>query len=241
MKNMTSKLLTVFTIIYFLFLNQNLLAQKNSDLELRIISPEPESVIKYGDTTKLTYLIINHGPDDLTIEEEIYVTNDLFFIYQPQKENLAVGDSTSIVSLTAWNSREQTDTFNACYFLDFNAHIGIDDPNQTNDTACITFYLEGSTPSNIKNISSDVLSNFTIYPNPASTSLNISIDLKKASPLEIIITDVLGREVSKKHFGQIEPSKTHHFSIDISMFDAGVYFLKLNGDNFNSIKKLHVR
>ena len=68
----------------------------------------------------------------------------------------------------------------------------------------------------------------TLYPNPATNTLNIE-SITKFS--QVIISDILGNEVIRQQINN------HAVAIDISWLGKGLYFIKLIGDDGLVMKK----
>mgnify|MGYP003739757571 CR=1 FL=1 len=64
------------------------------------------------------------------------------------------------------------------------------------------------------------------YPNPASSVVNFNYELQSIGSAELIITDLLGSEISRTVLSN-DKSK---LSIDVSTYNAGVYFYSLRVD-----------
>jgi spore coat protein CotH len=76
---------------------------------------------------------------------------------------------------------------------------------------------------------------FTIYPNPTSSNLNILVN--QVGPYQITIRDVNGREVISTN---MDPSSDTH-TIDINSVAAGFYIITLTHNNFISTKKFIIK
>jgi len=73
-----------------------------------------------------------------------------------------------------------------------------------------------------------------IFPNPTTHLLTVSLELKKNSNLELILCDVLGKEISELHNGFAEEGLfTKTFTIE--NLSKGVYFLRISTDDGNNI------
>jgi 1,4-alpha-glucan branching enzyme len=83
------------------------------------------------------------------------------------------------------------------------------------------------------------LSDFVVYPNPATTRLSLSMHLKEASNLNIVIVDMQGRIVNNAYSGQ-QPGGLRNFEMDISGLQQGLYFVRVNADGQNMVKKVLV-
>lgn len=71
----------------------------------------------------------------------------------------------------------------------------------------------------------------TIYPNPTDDVLHVKTD----APFQTVeITNLLGQVIYRATISDV------NFSLNVSSFNAGVYFLKLSGENGNAVKKFVV-
>ena len=80
---------------------------------------------------------------------------------------------------------------------------------------------------------------FNMYPNPASKNFNIALQLTDNSTTTLRITDITGRTVNTKNFGNISTRSTT-LPVDISSLNAGTYFVVLTIDNQVFTQKLNV-
>ena len=78
---------------------------------------------------------------------------------------------------------------------------------------------------------------FTIYPNPAHTSISLNISQLNSKTL-LSINDVLGQEFNKVVLDS--QSSNVNYSLDISEWPNGIYFINLE-NNSNQIVKPFVK
>lgn len=64
-----------------------------------------------------------------------------------------------------------------------------------------------------------------VYPNPATVSTSISLNLSTEAPTELGLYDLLGRHISTIVSSDLERG-LHTFSIDVSALPAGVYVVR---------------
>tara|TARA_R110002050_G_scaffold109799_1_gene221471 strand:+ start:227857 stop:228132 length:276 start_codon:yes stop_codon:yes gene_type:complete len=87
-----------------------------------------------------------------------------------------------------------------------------------------------------ENVSKEVIENsgaLFVYPNPASSVLNIeAIDEGYCS--ECVLLDIQGREIRKISF-----TDAHHISFNVRGIQGGVCFVKMIGYNKVPVKKKH--
>lgn len=78
-----------------------------------------------------------------------------------------------------------------------------------------------------------IASSVKVYPSPAYAELNVSIDNINQLPAQLVITDMLGREMMKQTIG----TKNFNEQLNISQLNNGVYFLNIsNANGMQSIK-----
>ncbi len=92
----------------------------------------------------------------------------------------------------------------------------------------------------IQDLSSSPFS-FSIYPNPIKDFFTIGVDIKEHTQLEVLILDVLGHTVLKKHITNV-PKGYFVDRINISHLNLskGTYFIKLMYSETFAIKKIIV-
>ena len=129
----------------------------------------------------------------------------------PYTVNWSTGDST----LTASNLAGGTYT------------VTLTDANGCQQTATVTV----SVIMGVGAVNTDI--NFNVFPNPATTQLNLSFDnLKENGTISIINT--LGQKVSEEQVKQ----NTESVTIDVSKLATGVYVLELRSGNDRSLKQV---
>ncbi len=78
---------------------------------------------------------------------------------------------------------------------------------------------------------------FANYPDPYTPTTTIKYDIAKASQVELVIYDVLGRRI-KTVVNQVQDSGSYSVVIDASQFASGVYFYQLRAKSFVVTKKM---
>ena len=76
------------------------------------------------------------------------------------------------------------------------------------------------------------------YPNPFNPSTTITYDIKEPGHIEIAVYDIQGRKVSELYNGYHESGKQYSLVFDASLYSSGVYFVKLQGNDFSDNKKI---
>jgi hypothetical protein len=77
---------------------------------------------------------------------------------------------------------------------------------------------------------------FQIYPNPATTTTTVSINLTKESTVALRMTDMSGKEITARDFNVMSGSST--IDLNTSALDAGIYLIELTLNNEKLVKRL---
>jgi hypothetical protein len=80
--------------------------------------------------------------------------------------------------------------------------------------------------TNVNEISG-IASNISVYPSPAYAELNISIENINQLPAQLVITDILGKEIMKQTIN----AKNFNEQLNISQLNNGVYILNISNAN----------
>jgi hypothetical protein len=75
------------------------------------------------------------------------------------------------------------------------------------------------------------------YPNPFNPTSSIKFDIPRVSGVELIIYDVLGREVAVLVDQQLKPG-TYEVAFDGTNLPSGVFFYKLEADDYVEVRKM---
>jgi len=108
------------------------------------------------------------------------------------------------------------------------------------DSQYVNYIAQWNGPIGIKSISSEVPGKYSItqnYPNPFNPETKIKFELPKSSFTTLIVYDALGREVAilvneKLNAGSYEETW------NATNFSSGIYFYRLESDNFTETKKM---
>ncbi len=76
------------------------------------------------------------------------------------------------------------------------------------------------------------------YPNPFNPQTMISYILPRSSTVTLRVYDVLGREVAVLLQGEKKPAGSYQVVFDASKLSSGIYFYKLQTDDFVDTKKM---
>ncbi len=95
--------------------------------------------------------------------------------------------------------------------------------NNTASAVRTIVVVKNTSVNNVNAISSSV----KVYPSPAYAELNVSIENINQLPAQLVIVDMLGREVLKQTIN----TKNFNEQINISQLNNGVYFLNISNTN----------
>jgi type IX secretion system substrate protein/BNR repeat protein len=95
-------------------------------------------------------------------------------------------------------------------------------------------------PIGIQNISSEVAAEFKLgqnYPNPFNASSKFIVQISKLGNVKITVYDMTGREIQTL-VNQILAPGTYEVEWDGANFSSGVYYYRLNAEEFTDTKKM---
>jgi hypothetical protein len=75
------------------------------------------------------------------------------------------------------------------------------------------------------------------YPNPFNPTTNIKFKLVRSSKVQIKIFNIKGETVRNKNYNTLEPG-IHTYRFKANELPSGMYFYKLESENFNSVRKM---
>jgi hypothetical protein len=84
----------------------------------------------------------------------------------------------------------------------------------------------------------DGISTFEVYPNPASESFNLNVELDNREDIQITIVNTVGQKVWTATYNDVERVSE---KIQTSKFAKGSYMIRIQGVNINNYKKLIVK
>jgi hypothetical protein len=96
-------------------------------------------------------------------------------------------------------------------------------------------YKGTTTTTGIENEAVEAL---TVYPNPASSDLNLSFFIHNNDHLNIEIYNITGQNIYQECLPDFVGS--YHKTINIESLSQGIYFLKVTSSNGVSVKKIIV-
>ena len=75
------------------------------------------------------------------------------------------------------------------------------------------------------------------YPNPFNPTTTFVVSLPQASDVKVMIYNVLGQQVAVLQNGKMQAGE-HKFTFDASQFASGMYFYRVEANNFRAVKKM---
>ena len=73
-------------------------------------------------------------------------------------------------------------------------------------------------------------------PNPANEMTYIDLNIKDLAPIKINVTDINGRVVASRDYGQMQG--VNLFPVDLALFSTGIYLVRIQIGNETVTKKL---
>lgn len=176
-------------------------------------------------------VVVNAGPDALPATDTIMIT--ISYMGQPIMQMggfsaIAVGSGIifsgedPILTADEMTQYGLEGSFELCYTFEIHAGPGSSttDPDMSNNQACITIN-RGEVA-----ISENVVSEVSIYPNPATSVLNVNA----AGYSQVEVINMLGQVVYSN-------SISNNAQINVSDLNNGVYFVRLSGANGTTTQK----
>ncbi|NOS85666.1 MAG: T9SS type A sorting domain-containing protein [Ignavibacteria bacterium] len=93
---------------------------------------------------------------------------------------------------------------------------------------------------NINNLSSEIPKAYTLhqnYPNPFNPVTNINFSVPKTGVVKLTVFDAAGRETATLLNGRLSAG-TYNYDFDASQLPSGIYFYKLESNDFSQTKKM---
>lgn len=203
----TFKSLRYFALTFVLaYLSLNLNAQTSHNVTVSNYQFSPKNLtITAGDEVVWTNTLGTHNVDG---KQSVFASNPESF-----GNDLGSGWTYKFVFNTAGNYNYQCDPHAA-------------------------FGMVGTVVVNPKAITSiqafsDGLDNIRLFPNPASTYIELKIPANYSAIHSLKIYSISGAMIDQKAF----PGNTGAFRYDISRFNNGIYFMEINTDNHKDVLK----
>lgn len=172
----------------------------------KLPNPVPAAKMFYNHTAR-ALLTVPEG-DDLATDPKAGSSKTLSFTYTSPATSK--DKYLEVVSILLDNNDEAVNS-EIIKFPAFSAPVGVNDVAEHP-------YFEG------------------MSPNPSNEMTYIDLNIKDLSPITINVTDINGRTVASRDYGQIQGSNL--FPVDCAAFSAGIYFVRIQIGNETVTKKL---
>lgn len=236
---MKKTLLFSLLVLAVAFTN-NVLAQKEVDLQLILVSPTDSQQVSYDSTFELSYRIINLGDSAIEATDTIIIRYTALGITLPdtltgvQINSLDTSDAVDVIELTHNFNLSSDSAITVCAYIDAtlnNTALYINDTIQTNDTACAVVIL-GEKPNSI--VSNTLAEQISVYPNP--TKGNVKVDIKglQAQNVQISVLDVTGRVIMTE---KATVNTNANIELNTQNLSNGIYFISLQSNGQKAIAK----
>ncbi len=213
------KLLLAIAVLFSI----NMYAQ-NKDIKITLVKPAAGDKIINGQPFDIEYIITNNGTVPTSTSDSMIV------LYKISTSFLQIAGQSPVVYtnkvLNAGDTIRRMYTLNLTINglngptqLPFCAHVYAQngnvtiDPDQNNNEACATI----TAPVNEV---TRALQNLLVYPNPATSTLNISFDYALAKQINIM--DLSGRIIDQINIDGINTA------INVSNLSNGIYIYQIN-------------
>lgn len=239
-------------------------AQKSVDLAFTLVQPAADFAMSCepGDSTTLEFIIVNNGPDALTLGDTVFVKgpwNEENYVsvltFADEEGNVLTVNAGDTVGHFAWNIHSSEvltladpNSFEWVYapfassqnylfaLLSGSFSASFEDPITENNggTVNVTWCPSTSIQDQIA-----LNKSMSVFPNPAQNQINVQFDFNEAAHATVRISDITGRVVLDQDFGKQTPG-IHSFSIDASSLNNGMYNIELIMNNQRAISKLTI-
>ncbi len=225
-------------------------AQKSTDLEIKMTAPTNNSTYQYGDTVFLSFDVTNNGDDALAATDTLWVglVGDQK-VFPMQHSGIAKGVTFAFEkALQLVNQQTEDLTADLCLRLYNQSDITrngepidvtYNDDDTTNNVSCVTNVTLKAKTASINDIAQK--EELGIYPNPATSVINMDMNLTKSENVVATVRDIAGREVLRQDFGRVQAGNTAPFTVSVSALNPGLYFVELNAGERKAIGKVTVK
>ncbi|MES2727512.1 MAG: immunoglobulin-like domain-containing protein [Bacteroidota bacterium] len=213
--NITSKIITTGAVVNTAIAGIYHVSYVVSDLAGNKDSVVRTVTVFYGDTTKPVIALLGKNPDTLQ-RNATYVDP-----FATATDNVD-GNINAKIIRTGMVDSSQIGSYVLTYTV----------TDIAGNTASKTRVVVVINKVGVKEVNT-IASSVKVYPSPAYAELNVSIDNINQLPAQLVITDMLGREMMKQTIG----TKNFNEQLNISQLNNGVYFLNIsNANGMQSIK-----
>ena len=112
-------------------------------------------------------------------------------------------------------------------------YLVVQGENLCTDTSAV-FEIKEKVPDGVD--SGTIINMFTISPNPATGLVDLSLNLRQLTIVEIELNNILGQCLIKETIRN-SASEMHH-QLDLTGQNAGIYFVKITQGNYTVVKRI---
>ncbi len=96
-------------------------------------------------------------------------------------------------------------------------------------------------PSSVEEYATPFLKEFTIYPNPTSGAITLTLETMEAvnQPMELKVYSLIGQEMMKETINPFSGVKK--VQLDLSQLPKGLYMVEVSSGDKSRIKRVSVR
>lgn len=241
------KIFTLFAVA----LSLGFTASAQSDLQM-ITSLKAVDTVRFkldGSVGKIIlYSFINHGPNALISTDTIVWRGPVFGQVSLSLPPAGVPANDTVyyldtLFLNAMPPAPVTNPFNWCDSI-WAKHTGgaiIADPNVANNKTCKSVrFIQLNSGVGVGNVAGELKQELSVYPNPATGSINFSFAFGNNVAASVAVRDLLGKTVMQKDLGKGISGK-QSYSLDISNLQNGIYFLELSHNGSKAISRVVVQ
>lgn len=238
------KLFILFTFVFIAF--QTTAQVRNINLEVKLLAPQPNDILYIANQFDITTQIKNLGPDTITTNDtaawslsfnggQISFGNPPIDHINYAAPNLLPGDSAQIrIQFTLGQGWTTGNTIICSKMVLRNATDSIMDGDTTNNISCASTDVRD--PLSVNNLSQKD-GYLKVYPNPAKELVYFDITLQTTTDVDIVITDLAGRNVKTHHQRGLTKGQ-HQMKISLEELPAGNYLYTLQADSKVTYGKL---
>jgi hypothetical protein len=246
------------TLLFLAGLSTTLFAQKTLDMSLdKITSPtELQSDPQTGTKLPIKLVCKNNGTDDLAIGDTLYWNALLIDIAQSQilveaPQGASQGNSYLTVLTRAVPSGDTItlgNSLNINLYLSFSRAIRfgascgainraspVVDGNTGNNSTFVDITWFNTDRNGVSVEKLNYNNNIAVFPNPASTELNVQLLLTQYADVVVELLDLTGKVILSEN---VSSSLTNNgYTVDVSSIPTGLYIVRVsNGEQVNTSK-----